>query len=74
MFIKPKELVLMMAQKGLISLGLRGVVPGANLISILLDLRRRVKGKIDYRELARRMQLRESNGTAVAYMGYAVRE
>jgi 2-polyprenyl-6-hydroxyphenyl methylase / 3-demethylubiquinone-9 3-methyltransferase len=73
MFIKPKEMVMMMAQKGLISRGLRGISPGVNPISMLLNLRRRVKGKIDYRELARRIQLHESDNTSIAYMGYAIR-
>jgi len=72
-FIKPKELTAMMADKGLTPRGMRGISPGANPISALLNLRGRAKGKIDFRELARRMRLQESDDTSVSYMGYAVK-
>jgi hypothetical protein len=52
---------------------MRGISPGANPISALLNLRGRAKGKIDFRELARRMRLHESADTSVSYMGYAVK-
>jgi len=47
---------------------------GRNPITHWLNLRRRAKGKISYRELSTKMWLHESRDTSVSYMGYAVKE
>lgn len=72
-FIKPDELSHMLAQHGLSQGEVRGISTHHNLVSILLDFRRRAKGQISFRELGRRLAFRESDELDVSYMGYAVK-
>jgi 2-polyprenyl-6-hydroxyphenyl methylase/3-demethylubiquinone-9 3-methyltransferase len=72
MFIKPRELEDTLRRNGLEPRDLVGLVPAANPIAFLRDLRRRRRGEITYAELGRRMKIRESRGVWASYAGYAV--
>ncbi|PKN08518.1 MAG: 3-demethylubiquinone-9 3-O-methyltransferase [Deltaproteobacteria bacterium HGW-Deltaproteobacteria-8] len=72
-FIKPAELVTLLDRHGLDQREMRGISPRRNPIATLLDLRQRVKGKITFKELGRRLALRECDSLSVSYMGYAVK-
>jgi 2-polyprenyl-6-hydroxyphenyl methylase/3-demethylubiquinone-9 3-methyltransferase len=73
MFVRPNELAEMMAQNGLASKEIRGLVPGRNVAANYLNLRRLAAGKIGYRELGRRLKFRLSKDTSNVYIGYAVK-
>jgi 2-polyprenyl-6-hydroxyphenyl methylase/3-demethylubiquinone-9 3-methyltransferase len=70
-FIKPEELTSLFGQHGLASCEMRGIVPRRNPLATLLDFRRRVKGKITFKELGRRLDFQESEHLETSYMGYA---
>jgi len=70
-FIKPAELVAILERHGLKQSEMRGILPRSNPIAALLDLRRRVQGKITFKELGRRLSFHESDHLAGSYMGYA---
>ena len=65
-FIKPRELVAMMAKSGLHGRDLRGMAPSNGVL-----LFRLARGKTSWREISQRIQGVEARSTAVAYMGYA---
>jgi 2-polyprenyl-6-hydroxyphenyl methylase/3-demethylubiquinone-9 3-methyltransferase len=71
MFIKPDELISVMAAAGLESRGLTGFAPSVNPFRALRLLRARKRGEISYAEAARRLGIRESRNLAVLYAGYA---
>jgi 2-polyprenyl-6-hydroxyphenyl methylase/3-demethylubiquinone-9 3-methyltransferase len=71
MFIKPGELISVMAENGLESRGLTGLAPSANPLRAIRILRARKQGAISYLEAARRLDLRESRDKSVLYAGYA---
>lgn len=73
-FIKPRELHEAMARAGLAHVEDRGIAPTAAVPVILANLRRRVKGKISFRDLGERIAFRESDNMSASYMGYAVKE
>ena len=73
MFIKPAELVSLMARHGLESRGQTGLAPSASPIRALRVLRARKRGEISYLEAARRLDLRESRDLTVLYAGYATK-
>jgi 2-polyprenyl-6-hydroxyphenyl methylase / 3-demethylubiquinone-9 3-methyltransferase len=73
MFIKPQELISLMAEHGLVNRGLTGLKPAANPIRALRILRARKRGKISPLEAFRRLGLRESRDTGVLFIGYAQR-
>jgi 2-polyprenyl-6-hydroxyphenyl methylase/3-demethylubiquinone-9 3-methyltransferase len=72
-FIKPAELVTLFERHGLEQREMRGIVPRRNPIAILLDFRRRVQGRITFKELGRRLDFQESEHLEGSYMGYAIR-
>lgn len=72
-FIKPAELVTLFERHGLKQREMRGIMPRRNPIVALLDFRRRVQGKITFRELGRRLDFQESEHLEVSYMGYATK-
>ena len=72
-FIKPNELLEMMAQHGLQSRMLRGMRPGANPISLICNMRKCRLGVISYGELGRRMRMCVTGDLSIAYMGWAVK-
>jgi 2-polyprenyl-6-hydroxyphenyl methylase / 3-demethylubiquinone-9 3-methyltransferase len=71
MFIKPDELVSLMAEHDLRNRGLTGLKPAANPIASIRALRARKRGEISYFEAARRIDLRESRDKGILYIGYA---
>jgi 2-polyprenyl-6-hydroxyphenyl methylase / 3-demethylubiquinone-9 3-methyltransferase len=73
MFIKPVELKAALARHDLESRDLRGMKPAANPLHLMLLLRRLKRGRISLPEFAARSVFRESHGTAVSYMGYAIK-
>ena len=73
MFIKPRELRLLLARNNLEWKEHRGIKPGVNLFKILYNLRKRVKGKLTYEDIGNKLPLVESNDTSMMYMGYAVK-
>jgi len=72
-FIKPAELTAIFARHGLEQREMAGIMPRRNPIATLLDLRRRVQGKITFKELGRRLDFQESEHLEGSYMGYATR-
>ena len=72
-FIKPAELGALFERHGLEQREMRGIVPRRNPIAILLDFRRRVQGRITFRELGRRLDFQESDHLEGSYMGYAIK-
>lgn len=72
-FIKPVELVTLFERHGLEHSEMRGIMPRRNPIAILLDFRRRVQGRISFKELGRRLDFQESDHLEGSYMGYAIR-
>jgi 2-polyprenyl-6-hydroxyphenyl methylase/3-demethylubiquinone-9 3-methyltransferase len=73
-FIKPAELVTLLERRGLDQREMRGIsIRRRNPLATLLDFRRRVQGKITFRELGRRLDFHESGDLRVSYMGYATK-
>jgi 2-polyprenyl-6-hydroxyphenyl methylase / 3-demethylubiquinone-9 3-methyltransferase len=72
MFITPPELEQILRRHRLEPRDTVGLAPTANPIALLLDLRRRRRGKITYAELGRRMRIRETRGKWGSYAGYAL--
>jgi 2-polyprenyl-6-hydroxyphenyl methylase/3-demethylubiquinone-9 3-methyltransferase len=73
-FIKPAELIGILARHGLDHEEMRGVAPlRHNPLSLWLDFRRRAQGKITFQELGRRQALQETGDLDSSYMGYATR-
>ncbi len=72
-FIKPEELVALFKRHGLEQRDMRGISPRCNPISILLDLHRRVRGRLTFKDLGRRLNFQESDHLEASYMGYATR-
>lgn len=73
MFIRPVELKGLLAQAGFEFKEFRGTSPDVSIAKMISLLRKRVKGKIGYKELGQRFKLVESNDLRVLYMGYAVK-
>ncbi len=73
MFIKPRELIAMLAAHSLVNQDLKGLGPGPNFIAHYLNLRRRARGRIDWAELSRRLGLRINTNLAMTYVGYALK-
>ena len=71
MFIKPAELHAIFRAKGFENLGITGLAPSMNPLSMLYHLNRRVRGKTTLRELARKLVLRESRDKSILYLGHA---
>jgi 2-polyprenyl-6-hydroxyphenyl methylase/3-demethylubiquinone-9 3-methyltransferase len=72
MFIKPAELEQWLAEAGFEVRDRVGMAPRRPL-SALRAMRSRAKGNIDYAELGRRLDMRESHDESGLYGGYAVR-
>ena len=73
-FIKPEELVKVLECHGLDQREMRGISLRSNPISAWLNLRRRARGEITFKELGRRIGLHESGDLSISYMGYAARK
>ena len=73
MFIKPEELEETLRRHGLDPRETVGMAPGRFGPLLLADMRKRVKGKISYAELGRRMDMRESRDKSTLYAGYALK-
>lgn len=72
-FIKPKELAALFEQYGLAQRELRGIVSRRNPLAALLDFRRRVRGRLTFRDLGQRLAFCEGDDIHASYMGYAER-
>jgi len=72
-FIKPSELVACFERHSLEHREMRGFMSKRNPIGLVLDFRRRVQGKLTFKELGQRLNLQESHHLDGSYMGYAVR-
>jgi 2-polyprenyl-6-hydroxyphenyl methylase / 3-demethylubiquinone-9 3-methyltransferase len=70
-FIKPEELLALLAANGLQKRGLTGLTSVANPLRTIRLLRARKRGEISYYEAARRIGLRETRDMSVSYIGYA---
>ena len=73
MFIKPREMKLLLRQNGLEWKEHRGMMPNVPIPRLLGHLRKRASGEWTYSELAGRVRMIESHVTALMYMGYAVK-
>ena len=75
-FIRPSDLVSIMARHGLRSLGYTGLSPRAGpleLLRLLRLLRRRKQGRLTQVELGRQAAMKLSADTSILYIGHAVR-
>jgi 2-polyprenyl-6-hydroxyphenyl methylase/3-demethylubiquinone-9 3-methyltransferase len=70
-FIKPEELIAVLAANGLQNQGLTGLKPATNPLQTFRLLRARKRGEITYLEAARRLDLRESRDKSIVFMGWA---
>lgn len=73
-FIKPAELTAAMQRCGLVNQETRGISSGAGLLSGLVNVRRRAKGRISRYEMGARLRLHESDDMSASYMGYAIKK
>jgi 2-polyprenyl-6-hydroxyphenyl methylase/3-demethylubiquinone-9 3-methyltransferase len=72
-FIRPDELSAGLVRHGFEVPVMRGISSSANPIACLRAFRRRAGGRITFKELGRRLALRESSDLSVSYMGYAAK-
>jgi 2-polyprenyl-6-hydroxyphenyl methylase / 3-demethylubiquinone-9 3-methyltransferase len=70
-FIKPQELVDLLERYSFDNYEMRGISIWSNPIAAWLNFRRRVQGKITFKELGQRLGFHESNDLGVSYMGAA---
>ncbi len=73
MFIKPEELLPLLAGNGLQNRDLTGLSPGVHPLRVVSILRARKRGEISYFEAARRLELHESRDRSMLFLGYAVK-
>ncbi len=73
MFIKPRELIAMLAANGLVNQDLKGLGPGPNFVAHYLNLRRRARGRLGCAELSHRLGLRINANLAMTYVGHALK-
>lgn len=74
MFIKPKELVTLLARYGIAHRELRGMKAEANPVQIVRVLRQLKRGEIRFADLAERgVQNIETKDIPVSYMGYGIK-
>ncbi len=73
MFIKPKELLEVLSDHQLIHQEIKGISPRMNFISHYLNLRRRSKSQITWKELGAKLNLGLSNNLSSTYIGYAIK-
>lgn len=72
-FIKPDELVAHFERHGLEQREMKGIMSRRNPIASIWDFRLRVKGKLTFEELGRRLDFQESEHLETSYMGYAIK-
>jgi len=73
-FIKPQELLSVLAEHQLVSQELKGLSPGMNFIAHYFNLRKRAIGKMSWQELGKRLKLNINRNTTCTYIGYAVKQ
>jgi len=73
MFIKPRELAGVLKRHGLELGEITGLGPRAGLPAVLAGLVAARRGRITYGEFSTRLDLGRITGTAISYMGFAVR-
>ncbi len=73
MFIKPEELLPLLAENGLQNRDVTGLKPRVNPLRTVRILRDCKRGEISYLEATRRIDLRESRDRSVLFMGYAAK-
>jgi 2-polyprenyl-6-hydroxyphenyl methylase/3-demethylubiquinone-9 3-methyltransferase len=73
MFIKPAELAAALSRAGLEPCHTVGLGPARNPISMLLDMRRRARGDMTFREFGARNKFREMRDKSMLYAGHAVK-
>jgi 2-polyprenyl-6-hydroxyphenyl methylase/3-demethylubiquinone-9 3-methyltransferase len=74
MFIKPEELLELLARYGFENQEQIGIKPGVNPLKIIQTVRKRKRGEISYFEVVQRMKFRESGDKSMAYTGYALKK
>jgi len=72
-FIKPGELIVTLAQYGLLHRRTVGLQPHIGKFRSILEMLKRSRGKISYGELGRRMEMRPARDKSMSYMGWAVK-
>jgi 2-polyprenyl-6-hydroxyphenyl methylase/3-demethylubiquinone-9 3-methyltransferase len=73
MFIKPEELKAALKRAGLESRDIVGLGIGRNPVSVLLDMRRRARGDMTFREFGARNKFRETRDKSLSYAGFALK-
>jgi 2-polyprenyl-6-hydroxyphenyl methylase/3-demethylubiquinone-9 3-methyltransferase len=73
MFIKPKELVVILGRHGLRIGEIVGLGPRSTKPLLLLNFMKANRGRISYGELSRRLDAGQVKNTSLSYMGYATK-
>ncbi|MGH3481016.1 MAG: bifunctional 2-polyprenyl-6-hydroxyphenol methylase/3-demethylubiquinol 3-O-methyltransferase UbiG [Nocardioidaceae bacterium] len=73
MFIKPKELVVILGRHGLRIGEIVGLGPRSRKPLVLLSFMRANRGRISYGELSRRLDAGQVKNTSLSYMGFATK-
>jgi len=74
MFIKPKELFELFKNNNLVAKEIKGIFPGINVISAYMALRKCKKGKINFQELGKKLNMQISKNTFGQYIGFAIKQ
>jgi 2-polyprenyl-6-hydroxyphenyl methylase/3-demethylubiquinone-9 3-methyltransferase len=73
MFIKPDEIISLLAENQFTWKEHRGIKPDISYLRMLNNLHRRAKGELTYEEFGKKFRMVESNSTQIMYIGYAVK-
>jgi 2-polyprenyl-6-hydroxyphenyl methylase/3-demethylubiquinone-9 3-methyltransferase len=73
MFVKPQKLQAHMEKHGLVYKEIVGLVPATNPLTLINLLRKRKRGELSFKEVAKRIDLARSKDTSNLYMGYAIK-
>jgi 2-polyprenyl-6-hydroxyphenyl methylase / 3-demethylubiquinone-9 3-methyltransferase len=74
MFIKPRELIELLKNNNLIYKEIKGMSLGINFIYAYFALRKCKKGKMNFQQLGKKLNLQISNKKSGQYIGYAIKK
>lgn len=72
-FIRPTELAANFQKYGLLQPEFVGLSPANNPLTALISITRKKLGLINFSELGKKLQLKESKNLSMSYMGFAIR-
>jgi hypothetical protein len=74
MFIKPKELLNLLKNNNLTPKELKGICPSINGIAAYMALRKCKKGKMNFQELGKKLNMQINNNKLGQYIGFAIKK